>query len=227
MAPDVRWEPLNRAGAGGTKRLEVWRARIPAAATLEDSRPGEESLLYVPDGEATLCYSLREGDWLSALHPGAAIWLPAGSEYRLANRGAGELSCVRFSVRLEAAEIEAEEQRPSSMALIEVRAQPVEDWVTFLSRVVLSGEAYRCKAFMLSEFETLHPGGSVPSHVHEGEEEICYVIRGRRTAILDGRRSEVKAGETVYVPPRVRHAMNNEADDLLEYILGQARIGDS
>jgi hypothetical protein len=53
------------------------------------------------------------------------------------------------------------------------------------------------------------PGGVVPEHIHPAQEEIFEVLEGEMTFIIQGRTSTHHPGETVIVPPGVRHALKN------------------
>ena len=52
-------------------------------------------------------------------------------------------------------------------------------------------------------------------HIHPDAEEIIVITRGKGTAILDGRSSEVQAEDVLYVPPGVEHEIRNTGDDFL------------
>ena len=58
--------------------------------------------------------------------------------------------------------------------------------------------------------ETLHPGAAVPVHVHDHADELITILRGRGTAVIDGRRQPVAQGDVIYIPKGVPHGF--EAD---------------
>lgn len=65
---------------------------------------------------------------------------------------------------------------------------------------------------LLVEF-WVDPGGGVPPHIHPTMEERFNVISGR-PSFLSGRKWKTAgAGETVVVPPGVRHAYRNRGDE--------------
>jgi putative monooxygenase len=60
---------------------------------------------------------------------------------------------------------------------------------------------------------TLAPGEGISEHWHPFSEEFIYCVRGTITADLNDERTEVKAGEALYVPYMMRHRLRNEGDE--------------
>jgi mannose-6-phosphate isomerase-like protein (cupin superfamily) len=50
-----------------------------------------------------------------------------------------------------------------------------------------------------------------PAHVHEGAEEIIYVLSGEGFIHFDGHPEAVRPGSCAYVPPRVEHSIENSS----------------
>ncbi len=65
--------------------------------------------------------------------------------------------------------------------------------------------------------QSLDPGVGIPLHVHEHEDEVLFVHEGGGVAVLDGRRREVRRGDTVFIPHGVWHGVESrgEAVELL------------
>lgn len=63
--------------------------------------------------------------------------------------------------------------------------------------------------------QVLNPGGVVPVHLHEREEQILFFYAGHGRASLDDQEMEVQPGTTVYVPRQVWHGFTNTGTDLL------------
>lgn len=63
-------------------------------------------------------------------------------------------------------------------------------------------------------FSRLRAGASSGSHVHDGNCEIVYVIKGTATFHYDGQEETVKEGQVHYCPEGHTHYMvnNTEAD---------------
>jgi mannose-6-phosphate isomerase-like protein (cupin superfamily) len=59
----------------------------------------------------------------------------------------------------------------------------------------------------LMALEVLEPGGYVPPHLHEEQEELVFVYSGRGTAVIDDGEVEMVPGTTIYLPPRVWHGI--------------------
>lgn len=55
----------------------------------------------------------------------------------------------------------------------------------------------------------LDPGSGIPLHRHEHEDEILFVHAGEGTAILDGTRTPVADGATVFVPHGTWHGVES------------------
>lgn len=63
--------------------------------------------------------------------------------------------------------------------------------------------------------QMLNPGGVVPVHLHEREEQILFFYAGHGTASLDDREMEVHPGTTVYVPRQRWHGFTNTGTEPL------------
>jgi mannose-6-phosphate isomerase-like protein (cupin superfamily) len=60
---------------------------------------------------------------------------------------------------------------------------------------------------------TLGPGqatGEKPE-AHEDGEQVLLLIEGRLRAEIGGKRSRIKAGDVVVIPPRVKHKFTNRS----------------
>ena len=58
-------------------------------------------------------------------------------------------------------------------------------------------------------------------HLHETEEQLFYILRGRGVLWVGEEEAEVREGDTIYLPPKVPHQITNErgGDDWLEYLV--------
>lgn len=59
---------------------------------------------------------------------------------------------------------------------------------------------------------TLPPGHETPTHLHEIDEEVVYVLEGELTVILEGEEHTVGVGGTAFVPPGTWMALANRTD---------------
>ena len=55
------------------------------------------------------------------------------------------------------------------------------------------------------------PGGGVPPHVHERDDETVVLVDGSATALIDGSPEQMSPGDVVFIPRGVVHAF--EAGD--------------
>jgi mannose-6-phosphate isomerase-like protein (cupin superfamily) len=73
---------------------------------------------------------------------------------------------------------------------------------------------------------TLEPnGGQVPWH-NQDQEEIYFIIEGRGEMCLGAERSNIQAGQAVYIPPRVFHQLTNTGPSPMRMIYCYAPAGD-
>ncbi len=75
-------------------------------------------------------------------------------------------------------------------------------------------------------YVTLDPnGGQVPWHKQE-QEEIYFVLEGSGEMCLGTERIEVRAGQAVYIPPRVFHQLTNTGSEPMIMIYCYGPAGD-
>ena len=66
------------------------------------------------------------------------------------------------------------------------------------------------------------PGSGVPLHIHEHEDEIFHVLEGQVVLQLGDQEYHGKAGDIVYLPRKVQHAIRAEGDTaarVLNYVI--------
>jgi mannose-6-phosphate isomerase-like protein (cupin superfamily) len=66
---------------------------------------------------------------------------------------------------------------------------------------------------------TLRPGDTNQMHVHEDVEQIYFVLRGGGTVQVGDERSEVKAGDAIFLPTDIPHGFFNTTDKLTTLLL--------
>jgi mannose-6-phosphate isomerase-like protein (cupin superfamily) len=73
---------------------------------------------------------------------------------------------------------------------------------------------------------TLQPhGGQVPWHNQE-QEEIYLILEGEGEMCLGNEKSEIKAGQAVYIPPKVFHQLTNTGPKVMRMIYCYGPAGD-
>lgn len=66
--------------------------------------------------------------------------------------------------------------------------------------------------------QELIPGGRIPLHLHERQEEVLFVHRGEGYAVLPDKRITIGPGSTVHVPPGVWHGIENGTGGPMELV---------
>jgi mannose-6-phosphate isomerase-like protein (cupin superfamily) len=73
---------------------------------------------------------------------------------------------------------------------------------------------------------TLEPqGGQVPWHNQE-QEEIYLILEGEGEMCLGAERAAIKAGQAVYIPPKVFHQLTNTSSTIMRMIYCYGPAGD-
>lgn len=62
------------------------------------------------------------------------------------------------------------------------------------------------------------PNTHAPTHVHPKEEEIIYFLTGKGEMYFDGNPEVIEPGICAYIPPRVRHSINNKSDEVMKVV---------
>jgi len=73
-------------------------------------------------------------------------------------------------------------------------------------------------AEMLNVETWIDPGGGVTPHVHPAMEERFEVLEGRPEFLAGRRWSAAEPGQTVVVPPGLRHAFRNRSSGLAHFV---------
>ncbi len=63
-----------------------------------------------------------------------------------------------------------------------------------------------------------HPGGEVPLHTHEVEEEVMYFMAGKGKFITEDEEIDLEPGICIYNPPGGQHKIVNTGDVDLEFV---------
>jgi quercetin dioxygenase-like cupin family protein len=89
---------------------------------------------------------------------------------------------------------------------------PGRDWYYLLGPLNSSA---RNLAFGLAEF----PGGTVAApHVHQGEEEIIYILSGMGAAIAGEEETPLAPGVAVFIPPGLAHQIRADGPEPLRLV---------
>ena len=67
----------------------------------------------------------------------------------------------------------------------------------------------------ISVVEIFDVGGKTPPNTHQDAHEMFYVLSGRGRAYCDGKTYDVEKGDTLVLPPRMEHVVENTGPDRL------------
>jgi quercetin dioxygenase-like cupin family protein len=67
--------------------------------------------------------------------------------------------------------------------------------------------------------ERMPPGAAEARHLHERARQFFYVLAGRLTMELEGRRHRIRAGEGLEVPPGAAHQALNDSDADVHFLV--------
>jgi quercetin dioxygenase-like cupin family protein len=95
--------------------------------------------------------------------------------------------------------------------------QTVEEWrpgVVTRLRASAGLGAERLCAFE----QWAQPGTGAPRHRHPDDEELILILSGAGRLDVDGEEEDVRAGDTVVIPPGVWHSFVNTAEETLHVL---------
>ena len=55
-----------------------------------------------------------------------------------------------------------------------------------------------------------------PTHVHQVQEEILYVLTGKGEMYFDSKIEKIEIGTCIFVPPKVEHSIKNTSNEVLK-----------
>ncbi len=63
-----------------------------------------------------------------------------------------------------------------------------------------------------------YPGGMVPEHKHDHEEEVMFFLAGRGIFVTEDREIPLEPGVCIYNPPGGLHKIINNGDEVLRFV---------
>ena len=75
--------------------------------------------------------------------------------------------------------------------------------------------------------DILEPGVSIGEHLHQGDEEIYWVLEGEGTFTLDGETFRVSAGDVCLTRDGQRHSLVNSGSSPMRLLVVAAELGGS
>ena len=77
----------------------------------------------------------------------------------------------------------------------------------------------------LSVIQERMPAGTAEQyHFHERAQQLFYILKGRATFILDNKEQTVREGESLHIPPLIKHCIKNlETEDLHFLVISEPK----
>ena len=108
--------------------------------------------------------------------------------------------------------------RKSSECQIEYREHMRDgDGTVQLTNFITGPEELNGKGRLFSRI-TLNPGCSIGYHVHEGDAELFYILKGTAEYSDNGTVKQVTAGDVTICPDGEGHGIANHTDEVVELI---------
>ena len=204
--------PLLTAKSAGASQASLALLDVQGKLALP-GKPGVDQLLYVLYGRGTVTSLAGSGVW--RVRMGSALWVPADAKVVIA----GTMRLVQLFVPggLEAEYAAGREPvlgaRPGVVVAVapgEVKPLALEGGKLKVTPLLQSKRVVHARFYLgLLEART---GAELPTHVHDKQAEVLYVISGAATANVDGVSEEVGAGAALYLAAGTRHAMKASKD---------------
>ena len=90
---------------------------------------------------------------------------------------------------------------------------------------VLLGPESGVPNFITRQF-SVDPGGRIPCHRHDHIEHEQFVLEGSMVIGLDGRETEVRLGDSIFIPAGVDHWYENRGADTVRFMCVVPRTDD-
>lgn len=105
-------------------------------------------------------------------------------------------------------------------ALREIQKKCHDGEGQILFREVLKKEDFESNLQHFHE-TIVYPHSTIGNHLHKGNEEIYYIVRGEGTMIVDGEEVRVFAGDAVITHSGSHHGLINDTDEELKILVFQ------
>lgn len=176
-----------------------------------------EELMIVKDGN----FSISINGKSQTMGPGSIAFVLPGDEHAIVNAGSTDANYYILKYKGKTPDHERGKKAGGSFML---------DWTQL--KTIATGKGYRRDFFnrattQLAQFE-MHTtaldkdSSSHAPHTHV-QEEIILVLRGDVTMYIDGRLYPASAGDLVFLPSRIPHALMNTGKQQCEYFAFQWR----
>lgn len=147
-------------------------------------------------------YDIQRGDFIS---------IPVGTPHRLKNLGSKALEHLVVSVPpFDAADVQVVRDRTESRGIERLnRNKEIVEASDGASVQELNSLEERQRTGVGLAVGTLPAGKASREHYHKETDEVYYVVSGRGSVVLDGKKYGVKKGTVVLVPKGVTHHLES------------------
>ena len=161
---------------------------------------------YVASGSGTIAVAGRR----VALHPGTAVWMKRGGQYRAYAEAAG-LRVVATEVLAGAS---ADDNGPPVRAATLAECVPERTGDREFRVLLSAGPAGN---LAVTQFVGVIPPGRAPAHHHTYDEAV-YVLDGEGEAHVAGEDVPIGPGTSLYLPPYTPHCLENTGSAVLRVL---------
>lgn len=100
----------------------------------------------------------------------------------------------------------------------------IEEELGSTLKALMRGEEVNAKQIQDVDYVIYPVGGRSSPSIHEGEEEIFYILRGSGTFYVKDREINANAGQAIAVPANSKHWVKNTGACPLHYLVCTARL---
>jgi len=86
-----------------------------------------------------------------------------------------------------------------------------------MSWLLVAGKTVDAQNLSMGINET-YPGGIVPEHTHNAEEEVNFFFAGRGKFVTEGEEIPLEPGVCLYIPPGLSHKIINDGDEVIRFM---------
>lgn len=187
--------------ASGSKRISQSVAEYSSGASPTVANPGAEEVLYVATGKGNC---VIDGARLE-LRPGAAVYIPPDTSYRIENPGPDQMQVISSCCPLIGTKTGSATGTPAMVH--EDDREQIRAGQDRIFRYLVHTDT-GCR--QVTQFVGWIPESKAPFHWH-AYEEVIYILEGQGALHLEEQpaAAEFSPGSSIYLPDHVVHCLEN------------------